>query len=1463
MIILTKKKLLKKINNILENKFGVGNKNQYQYILDKNKNYGYKYFDNNNYLRQKEGTGIIFMPLEYYKEWSSGTSVCNPHYGCFSYTLDIKGQLENLYIFKIKLKEKQLFTCQVCFQSFRAHRDKIDKINKIFISRETNNQIKDELLDYSFLLNYNFCGIKIIKNDNDFNVMKNYYSYRNDYDFSSIKEASSSLDPGEFLIMVYPESSINEGVIRFLSEKRIEIDLLSKKNIKNNNNITYNTEEIFNNIFDYEYSYYKQFNYKDFLKNLSPKNKINVKFDKEIFLPGIKEYYTHFKTLAESKGLKADEAIYSISKDGDAYFYDIIDSKALNKIYGERKKNGEIKVDQISIESLQFWDSLGFPYKVNNEKDLIHEIKINKEPISCLMSQYDEKTGVLTSGTTYLTRYYNKAKEEDILLVETDKSGDFKKRQYTPLFVIILDISGSMHEYTEILQNKIIPRLLRKLGYYWEELESYYKLIKEKNITNFEILQAISSKYKLENFLSYYNLKYSIAPEDLKLFSNNIIPLITFSTNSKFYFYDVLQFENNKLCGGTTYFEEAAINLKLLLDSVSRERSIRLLSFSDGEISDSSKAMKILDKILNSGKTRHQMNSVSVRICHGTQPDTKILMKLSAFSHPICDMTQLVINPREDKDINKVVDRLYDLFVNDDMIYNLKLISDICFMSNDFSSFDKEQFYNNKNSCIRLDRHLKNLNDYKKSIKSPSCNLIFEEGGELNENQFYNIMGNKVPYIAQRLLERIANNNNTEENKEIINYFKVTENYFEKKNISNNNNSSESNKVRIFKILEDINNKKDISQMNFNKLNEYISEVSDKAKEIITIKNDLKKNNNDELIRIINDLKTDITGKTNEIRKIQKDNIDKDKQLNNIKKENEKLNDNYKILYKEYQKLKQENENINIKIINITSTKESEFNKLKEDYNKLQKDYETLVNAYKQLKFDNDKFKQKQDTTEKEAEKKIEKLNNEINCLKTQNEKLKESYIKFIELQKEKEKEEYEEAKNTIIEEKGSNKQIEKEYNKYKWEKDELNINSINNINNDDTIEKGKINSINQNESLINDQRNEAFSDFQETLEFQKLEENQFTFRDDLHTTVSDPIKINPGFFSRSYFQYTIKIFPLKHSVSRKVSDFTFLDQKLPLINPIKYIPSLPNFTFGLKDDSPKKMRYIQNYLNLLIENKYIRTLEIVYDFLTLPQEEWNNKMKSKYNIIKKENEFKQIPIFEGKYSVNLTEDEEMKASKIKNEINLKNASLVNLNSHLDKLLNDMEKISISMNNVGLSFRQLYKNYGKNKVLEEGISNLSDLFEIWGNDYKTQKEYFRDEIKYYFKFINKEYNTFLKKYDNLIKKRENYKKEYENIKKKNNNKNDLLSLKANYAFYLNSINDDYSSLEDRLGKRLIKQFLKHYKNKDTIFHDYQKCFRLLKFHEYNQINNNKFNLEKNAHQIKEENNHENIINYEG
>ena len=941
---------LRKIEEKFENKFGKENKNQYEYILEKNKNYGYNYIDEKNCLKRKEGTGNIFMPLEYFKEWATYTYVCNPHYGCLSYVLDIKDKTENLYIYKIKLNEKQLFTCQVCFQSFRAHRDKIDKIKKIFICDETKTEQKDKicLINNEFLLNYNFCGIKIIKKEKDasFTVMKNFCSYKNnDYDFSSIKEANLLLDSGEYYIMIYPESSIKAGVIRFLSEKEIEINLLKKENIKKSKNWT--TEIIFKNIFDkFDFdssnrNYSSNINdYKLFL-NSAPNKGIHADFHKEDFLPGIKEYYLHFKNIAEEKGLEADEAIYSISKDGETYFYDIIEPRSLNKIFRIRKKNGEKKVDQIFDKTMQFRDSFAIPYKVNNEKELFYKIKNNKEPLCCLMNQYDENIDALASGTIYLTRYHNEVKNEDILLVETDKSGSLKQRQQPPLFVIILDISGSMIKYADDLQKQIIPKLLRKLGYFWEDKDFYNKLV-EKKVTNVELLYAISSKIKLDKFLKYYNLQDSINPEALKKFCNNIIPLITFSDGSDFYFYDIFKFENNGLYGGSTYFKKAAYHLKMLLNSVSRERSIRLLSFSDGDIYDSNKSLKILNKILNSGKTKHQMNSVSVRINHYNQPDTKILMKLSSFSHPICDMTQLVINLKEEKNIDEEVDKLYKLFINDDMIYNLKITSDLIFMSNDFSSsaFSHEQYFNRKNQCLRINKHLENINEYQSILKSPFGKIIIEEGGKLNEHNFYNIMSNNASNLAQRILERKVNqSNNLKQNQEIIDYLKEIEKNF-------------NNKTKLYKFFEEINNNPEIYKMNNNELSEYISKVKDEAKEIIKINTNLEKKNNDDKDRLIKDLEDTINLKKDEIRKEKIDNLNKEEKINilnnennKIKKDNDILKAYYKELYNEYYRL----EESSIKVSNDKNELEKEKTKLREDINKINALNFNLNNDYNNI----------------------------------------------------------------------------------------------------------------------------------------------------------------------------------------------------------------------------------------------------------------------------------------------------------------------------------------------------------------------------------------------------------------------------------------------------------------------------------------------------------------------------------
>ena len=58
----------------------------------------------------------------------------------------------------------------------------------------------------------------------------------------------------------------------------------------------------------------------------------------------------------------------------------------MNKIYGERKENGNIKYNIIEIDTLQFRDSLVYPYKIFKFDDLIHKMKLNREPINCLFT---------------------------------------------------------------------------------------------------------------------------------------------------------------------------------------------------------------------------------------------------------------------------------------------------------------------------------------------------------------------------------------------------------------------------------------------------------------------------------------------------------------------------------------------------------------------------------------------------------------------------------------------------------------------------------------------------------------------------------------------------------------------------------------------------------------------------------------------------------------------------------------------------------------------------------------------------------------------------------------------------------------------------------------------------------------------------------------------------------------------
>ena len=367
---------------------------------------------------------------------------------------------------------------------------------------------------------------------------------------------------------------------------------------------------------------------------------------------------------------------------------------------------------------------------------------------------------------------------------------------------------------------------------------------------------------------------------------------------------------------------------------------------------------------------------------------------------------------------------------------------------------------------------------------------------------------------------------------------------------------------------------------------------------------------------------------------------------------------------------------------------------------------------------------------------------------------------------------------------------------------------------------------------------NEFLEPFYLVKKTEKMEANEITDRYDLTVTISNPQKIKQSLLSIPYFQYDMETKPVGYKVVRKVSDFTFLYETLPLFNGGVYNPVLPHFEFGLKDDSPKKMLYIQNYMNSLVENKFFRTLQIVYEFLTVPQSDWNQKRigysKMKTLPISK------MPTLEGELIININKEEDSKALKIKDEINKKTEAFDLFNTTMDEILACIDKLIASFKTLSKSLSDLERAYQSNDILNAYFNRLKSLSSVWSEDYSKEKEILKDDFKYFFKYLNKENVSYLKKFEEFRVTRDDYKNKYEKVKKNQvRQQKDLelvKTLRIDYGLQLLMINEEYKNLIDRQAFRCKTQFMKYNQNQHIILQDYENCKNLFSINQEQQEN---------------------------
>ena len=358
------------------------------------------------------------------------------------------------------------------------------------------------------------------------------------------------------------------------------------------------------------------------------------------------------------------------------------------------------------------------------------------------------------------------------------------------------------------------------------------------------------------------------------------------------------------------------------------------------------------------------------------------------------------------------------------------------------------------------------------------------------------------------------------------------------------------------------------------------------------------------------------------------------------------------------------------------------------------------------------------------------------------------------------------------------------------------------------------------------------FEDFSMYFNCKKFEDSEIIEKDDLRIIVSDPVFKKGGLFSWSYYQYTISTPDFNYKVERKLTDFDWLYKKMQEIYPALIISSVPARHVNMKDNSEKKMVYLNFFMNSLSHYKFIRATPIFQFFLSLPLDKFESK-KKEYENIHIPSQFKDFSNLEGNISIVITEKRDKKAISIKDEILKKTNAFNKLTASFDLVLAAFENCKNAMKSLSDSFKNLSQFYLNQKGFSEKLNRLSEITEKWSVGYKEQNDFFQKDIRYFFKFMEKELNDSLKVYDDFKLSRDAYINKYNRMKKmKCIPKEEFLNLDIlhkYYGYYLSTYLNEYDNLNKRHEERMNIQFIKYCNETDIFIQDYNTFISLLNF----------------------------------
>ena len=408
-----------------------------------------------------------------------------------------------------------------------------------------------------------------------------------------------------------------------------------------------------------------------------------------------------------------------------------------------------------------------------------------------------------------------------------------------------------------------------------------------------------------------------------------------------------------------------------------------------------------------------------------------------------------------------------------------------------------------------------------------------------------------------------------------------------------------------------------------------------------------------------------------------------------------------------------------------------------------------------------------------------------------------------------------------------------------------MNLNNINNENNFFNAQGEPIDiyGITQNETLVC-----LISD-----------KNALSNYDNVKIEIALGEKKTGSLFSKSYQTYEISVPLLNLKVIRRYSDFEWLRQTLVSMFTSSVIPPIPkkNKIGGDRFKEQfleKRTRTLEKFLNLLLQDPNIKSSKILYDFISIEQDNQFNEAKKSYNNYKPPQQLKDYQTVTGKIDIKVDEGNEIYYQNIKNQTELNQELLSKLNKQLKLLNNEMNMVVTRLAEVAKCCEELFNHsvkFEQSDDIKISYYQLNEMFKQWSEALKKQNQIMFMNIREHFKFsknifksmkelinsadnykqiYNKAKKNLISKKEDLFKKGDTSKWELGDNKDKINvlektialpnmlptETNNVNNIRQMYGYYLNGVNNEFERIEKIMSNSHKENLIENAKKEITI-----------------------------------------------